>query len=181
LMSVPVLLAANNINAIDPTGGFITGWSADYLLRVTKNGSDTVAFFGRTGEAKRVSAEDKAKMITQLIQDQLAPMKVPEEKLREILHPDDIPDHHPAFSWVAVDRSGRRWVRMSTGDTMTVRFDLFSRDGQWLDQVALANSEWARSAYQTASWSKDHVAVKGESADGRALVRIYRIARKGAP
>jgi hypothetical protein len=179
-MSTPVLLAANNVHAVDPTGGFISGWSADYLLRLTRNGRDTVALFGRTGASKPVSADDKARMITQIIQDRLAPMKVPEAKLREILKADDIPDHHPAFDWIAVDRSGRRWIRMSTGDTMTVRFDLFSREGIWLDQIALANSEWARSAYQTASWSRDHVAVKGEGADGRSLIRIYRIQHQGA-
>lgn len=181
IMSTPVLLAPVNLEAVDPTGGFISGWSGEYLLRVTRNGGDTVALFGRRGDLPTVSAEEKAQLVTRMIKERFAESEVPEATLRASFPVADVPDHHPAFERIDVDRSGRRWIRRSSSDTTAVHFDLFDRDGRWLDEVTVANTGWARQAYQAASWGRDHLALADEDAAGRPLIQIYRITRKEIP
>jgi hypothetical protein len=174
-----VPLRPRGVHAVDPTGGFVTGWSGDYTLVVSANGGDTAMVFRRPFTPEPVTPALKQALVDRVIaefNDQ--EMGVTEAELRTAFDPAAIPDQRPAFEGIWVDREGRRWVRLSSADTTTVQFDLFDREGRWLDQLRLSSTEWPREAWQPTSFSRDRVAVILEGEDGLPVIRIFRIVRK---
>jgi hypothetical protein len=178
-MGVAVPLQARPHHVIDPTGGFVTGWSGDYSLRVTSDGRDTLALFGRPWASIPVSGAEKRRLVDQRIAEMREGNRSgpSEEVLRVAFDPSFIPDTRPAFDFLTVDAAGRRWVRLSATDTALVRFDLFDREGRWLDVVEVPASDWARTLWAPTAWGRNEVAVMLEGEDGRPLVRIHRIVR----
>jgi hypothetical protein len=176
MMSVAVPLQPYAHTAVDPTGGFVTGWSGDYLLRATHDGRDTVMLFGRRWTPEPVTGTDRQTIVDHRIAEMTADGNGPSEAtLRASFDVSMIPDKRPAYDGIAVDAAGRRWVRRTAADTATVQFDLFDHDGRWLDVVAVAAGGWPRSTWASVAWGRDAVAVVLEDAAGRPLVRVYRI------
>jgi hypothetical protein len=174
-----VPLRPRGVHAVDPTGGFVTGWSGEYALVTSSNGSDTSMVFRRPFTPEPVTAALKQAIVDNVIaQFDDQEMGVDEAELRKAFDPAAIPDQRPAFEGIWVDREGRRWVRLSSADTSSARFDLFDRDGRWLDQVTIPANDWPREAWQPTSFSRDRVAVILEGEDGLPLIRIFRIVRK---
>ncbi|MDX2262558.1 MAG: hypothetical protein SFU84_12775 [Gemmatimonadales bacterium] len=173
-MQVP--LQPRDRHAADPMGGFVTGWSGEYLLRFTRNGSDTLRLFGRPMPSGTVTADEKARIVEQRIAENKE--YTPEAVLRASLLASAIPDQRPAYEQLVVDPRGRTWVRLASGDTTQVRFDLFDREGRWLDQLAVQQSGWNREWWQPVSFASDRVAVLLEGEDGRPAILIYRIQRR---
>lgn len=180
-MAVSVPLQPRAHYAIDPTGGFVTGWSADYALRLTSDGRDTMALFGRTFTPEPVTGAEKQRIVEERIgQMREGNRDGPSEAaLRASFDAAMIPDARPAYEVFAIDAAGRRWVRLPSSDTTTVTFDLFDREGRWLDVVEVPAAGWTRTAYAPTAWSRNEVAVILEGDDGRPLVRVYRIVRNG--
>lgn len=178
-MSVVVPLQPRAIHAIDPTGGFVTGYSSDYQLVRTRNGSDTVAIYGRDWAATPVSAAEKASIVDRRVEslrrDNGADLA--ESTIRASLDASLIPDTRPAYEAFWVDREGRTWVRHLLADTTKVQMDLFDAAGRWLDVVELPAEAWTRSAWASVAIGRDEAAVILEGEDGRPLVRVYRIER----
>jgi hypothetical protein len=109
-----VPLRPRGVHAIDPTGGFVTGWSGEYALVASANGGDTAMVFRRPFTAEPVTAAQKADIVEQVIAGfDFNQMGVTEEALRKAFDPTAIPDERPAFEGIWVDREGRRWVRLS--------------------------------------------------------------------
>lgn len=164
---------------IDPTGGVITGWMGEYSLRVSTDGVDTVALFGRTFTPVPVTGAERTALIDARIKQMLSggPSPFDEVALRNAFTPSFIPDTRPAWDDLEIDRTGRRWVRQSLADTTRVGFDLFDRDGRWLDTLSLPSTQWPTSGYPRTAFGRDHIAVQAEGDDGRPLVRIFRIER----
>jgi hypothetical protein len=165
---------------VDPTGSYLTGWSGDYLFRLTRDGRDTVALFGREAEPLAVSAAEKQRLVDQRIAEVREGNRSgpSEAELRAAFDAAAIPDVMPAYEGVAVDAAGRRWVRRTSADTMTVRFDLFDQSGRWLDVVDVPAAGWPRLAWASVAWGMTEAAVTLEGDDGRPLVRVYRIERR---
>jgi hypothetical protein len=178
-MTVPAPMQPINFFAAQPDGSFLTGWSGEYLLRVTRTGRDTVALFGRPFTPARItSAEKRALTDQQIASTRESNGWASEAMLRAAFDPSLVPDTRPAYDMIAVDGASRRWVRLITTDTTGVTFDLFDRDGRWLDIVRVPASGWPRNAYAPIAWGRDHVAVPLEDTNGRPLIRIYRIVRR---
>jgi hypothetical protein len=178
-ITVPTPLQPRNFFAPQPDGMFLTGWSGEYLLRVTRTGRDTVALFGRPFTPSRVTSAEKRALIDQRIASVRESNKwASEAVLRAAFDPSLVPDTRPAYDMVAVDQAGRRWVRLTTTDTTVVTYDLFDRDGRWLDVVRVPGAGWPREANGPIAWGTDRVAVPLEDAAGRPLIRIYRIVRR---
>lgn len=174
-MEMQVPLQPQDVSVVDPTGGFVLGWSGEYQLRATRNGMDTTMLFSRPRPNGTVTAAEKAA----LVEDRISTNKAytPEAVLRASLLPSAIPDERPAYDQLAVDQSGRRWVRLSTSDTTTVRFDLFDRDGRWLDIVSVPQAGWNRQWWHPVSWAKERVAVLVMDEEGRPAIKVYRITK----
>lgn len=179
LFSAPVPMASRPYETVDPTGGFVTGWSGEYLIRRSSDGRDTTALFRRSPTPVVVSDREKRAFVEVTVARMLANgMGVSEAALRRALDPALIPDTRPAFERLYVDRMGRTWVRLSVPDTANVHLDLFDPQGRWLDQVTVAHRQWAETSFTPLAFSRDHVAILGEDDDGLPVVSIYRIERR---
>jgi hypothetical protein len=162
----------------DPTGRLLTGYSGEYSIRETHDGRDTVAIFGRTWTAEPVSADEKQQLVDARIARQTeSPGPVDEATYRRAMDPGMIPNQRPAYSLLHVDRSGRRWVELDNADSLRKRFDVFSREGVWLDSVHVARAAWPAESYAVA-WGRDRLAIPDEDADGRPLIRVFAIRRR---
>lgn len=172
-MEMLVPLQPQDMSVADPVGGFVVGWSGEYQLRATRNGQDTTMLFSRPRPSGSVSAAEKQAIVDERINANK--QYTPEPVLRASLLTSAIPDERPAFDQIAVDRSGRRWVRLSTSDTTTVRFDLFDPNGRWLDIVSVPQSGWNRQWWQPVFWAKERVAVLVMDEEGRPAIKVYHI------
>lgn len=179
MMSMSVPLQPDVYTAVDPTGGLISGYSGEYSLRSSTDGVDTTAIFGRRFEPKSVAAAEKQALVDSRVSASLRPdVPFDEAALRQAFQVSAIPDRRPAWEGLWVDRRGRRWLRLSTGDSTRVSFDLFDREGRWLDTVHVTAETWPTSGYPRTAWGRDHVAVTAEGEDGRPLIRVYGILRR---
>lgn len=180
MMMMPVPFEPRAQFAIEPAGAHLTGWNADYLLRTSRDGRDTVALFGRTATPVAVPASEKTRIVDERVAAirRSNPLGTSEQVLRVAFDPSLIPDHYPAYEGVSADRAGRRWVRLGGPDTTRVAFDVFDAEGRWLDSVSVQAADWTSSAWGPEAWSRAEVAVLIEGADGRPLVRVFSIVRK---
>lgn len=181
-MTVTVPLRPRELQAADPLGAFVTAWSGEYLLRATSDGRDTVALYGRPFSPRSVTASEKQAMVDTRVAEMRAgagPTSVPEQALRAAFVLDFIPDVRPPFERFHLDAAGRTWVQRSYADTSVVEYDLFDTDRRWLDVVRVPGSLWPSSTWTPIAWGRDLVAVPGEDEDGRPLVRVFRIVRRG--
>ena len=173
-MQVP--LQPRDRHAGDPLGGFVTGWSGEYMLRFTQNGPDTTLLFGRPMPEGTVTAAEKELIVEARIADNKE--YTPEAVLRASLLASAIPDQRPAYEQLTVDPKGRTWVRLASADTTQVQFDLFDHDGRWLDVVSVPQSGWNRQWWQPVFWAKERVAVLVLDEEGRPAIKVYRIIRR---
>lgn len=160
----------------DPAGRLLTGWSGEYSIRESRDGRDTVALFGRAWTPEPVAADEKQDLVNEMIRRQLEGNRTgPDEATyRNAYDPSLIPNTRPAYSTIHVDRSGRRWVELALADTSQIAFDVFGRNGRWLDTVRLPRAQWPQTSYRTA-WGRNAVAVAMEDEDGLPLVRVFAI------
>lgn len=165
--------------AIDGRGGFVLGWSGDYLLRRSSNGRDTLALFGRTTPdrpimdeaARRTYAEEAARR-------DAAVEGLPVEQLLAAYDPALLPERPELFDAVWVDRSGRTWVQRPAGSDGAIRLDLFDQEGVLLDEVSLPAGAWPAEPYhRPVAWQRDAVAVVVTTDEGYRLLR-YRVTRR---
>jgi hypothetical protein len=177
-MAVPMQPADHH--AVDPTGGFVTGWNGEYLLRSTRTGRDTLRLFSRPRPVSTVSTEEKARIVDGRVAmaKRFTGGQVPEAALRGVLVASAIPDERPAYDGISVDRAGRTWVRLMSADTTMARFDLFAPDGRWLDVVTVPQRDWTRNSATLASFAKERAGTVVLDGDGRATIRIYKIVRR---
>jgi hypothetical protein len=164
----------------DPRGGFVTGFSSEYMLRRTSNGLDTASVFGRSWTTTSVSADEKAQIVEERVAEvrQTAGSGVAGSAIRAAFDPAMIPDARPAWDAFWVDAGGRTWVRVGTSDTTVVEFDLFYERGRWLDVLRIDAHGWPRSTWASLALGRDRAAVILEGEDGRPLVRVYSIERR---
>ena len=179
-MTMPVPLQPSVQYAVDRAGGFVTGWTGEYSLRTTRDGRDTVSLFGREFSPGAVSAADKSRIVEERIASMRAsdPNGASEAVLRKAFDASLIPATRPAYVAISVDAAGRRWVRLASADTSRVVFDLFDSGGRWLDVVSVAASDWPREAWGSVAWGAERAAVILEGADGRPMVRVFRVSRR---
>jgi hypothetical protein len=171
MMSVPY--QTSDIHGIDPRGSLLSGWNGEYLIRTTSDGRDTLSLFGRSWSPEPVTGAERAAMVEKRIKDQEG-NGVPEDVLRASFKPEYIPDTKPSFNSIETDQAGNRWIRLESGDTLRVHYDVFDPEGRWLGPIGIPASQWS-GRFQRPAWATDKVAVIGEGDDGRPVVRVFRI------
>ncbi len=177
IMSVP--LQPRDVIVADPKGGFITAWNGEYLFRQTRDGSDTVAVFGRAFSPATVTSAEKQAIVDARVESMTSnPGGPPASTLRLSMDPGKIPSVRPPFERFLVDLSGRLWARRSLPDTTTVEFDVFGQEREWLDVVRVPARLWPKEQFTSEAWGTDRVAVPAEDEEGRPVVRVFRIVRK---
>jgi hypothetical protein len=153
-----------------PDGGFVVGWSGEYLFRRSTNGHDTVRVFGRTWSPAPVTDAEKRAITDSMVQewsDGYDPVL-----LRSAFRADEIPSTRPAFEGLAVDQDGNVWVRVGPAPSGGLTYDIFDADGAWLGSVRfpITFSPWGDHHF-----GRDAVVVLTEDEGGRPAVVRYRI------
>ena len=176
MMATGIPAAPRMTSTLDPFGGVLFGYSADYRIVSSRTGRDTVSVFGRTWTAEPVSTAWRHAKVEQMVANQSKYW--PEASLRAAFREDEIPSTFPAFDAIWVDGAGNRWVRLSNGsDTVSTRFDVFDRGGRYLGPVRLQGN---LVAFGTAVWTDHELYLKTESEDGTPAIMRYRIERTPA-
>jgi hypothetical protein len=98
-MSVIVPFQPRAFHVVDRTGGFVTAYSSEYLLRRSSDGRDTVALFGRDWSPTAVSAEEKSRIAEQRVEEMFTSNEgeITKSTLRASFDPSYIPGTRPAF------------------------------------------------------------------------------------
>lgn len=178
-MSMPVPLSPQAYYIIEPRGYVLTGWSAEYSLRVSRSGRDTVAIFGREWTPGSVSGAEKDRVYEEAITRVTAnSQQWDAATARNSFDKSAIPSTRPAYEFFHADEAGRRWVRLSDADTTRVKFDVFDSEGRWLDSLSLPADQWLDAPWGPSDFGPNEVAIATEGEDGRPLIRVFAIRRR---
>ena len=172
MMSMGIPLIAEQQLRVNPAGGFLVGMGDHYEIAETRRGRDTALVFGRTWTATPVSARRRQAIVDSTIKQVSG--SVGEEAARNTIKVGDVPSSAPAFTDIAVDGRGYRWVMIDPGeDTTHTWFDVFDTTGVYLGQVAGPPGlvSWR------ISWKDDALLAYVEDADGEPAVVKYEIRR----
>jgi hypothetical protein len=180
-MAMPVPYAPRDVQQVDPLGGFVTAWTADYLLRASSDGRDSTALFGRPFTPDRVDRAEKQR----LVDDRLAALRadgrdlpVSAATIAASMDAGKIPDVRPPFEYFRVAADGATWVYRTGTDTTERRFDLFGPDRVWRDEVRVRRRDWPSPVFAPTAWGADRVALAFEDEDGRPAIRVFAIRRR---
>jgi hypothetical protein len=172
-MMMPVPLTPRQFSGYNPDGGFLVGWSADYQVAVSPNGSDTSSVFGRSWTPQPVTDERREVEVEATLAN--IGEGYDNAELRKSLNAGDIPATAPAFAALHVDQNGSRWIRLDTGlDTTTTRFDVFNPAGALLGTVAVGSR---LPMYGRMAYGSDEIVVARENIDGIPVLARYRVRR----
>lgn len=178
-LSMPVPFTPQVHWTVDPAGGLLSGWSGEYSIRVSRNGQDSVAVFGRRWTPQRVESAEQNRVYETIVKQlSSAGQGLDEISVRNSFDKAAMPSTRPAYDFIHADDAGRRWVRYSSGDSTRASFDLFDPQGRWLDSVAVPASQWMSQAWAPADFGRDAVAISVEGEDGRPLIRVFAIRRR---
>ncbi|MBX3132575.1 MAG: hypothetical protein KF689_04175 [Gemmatimonadaceae bacterium] len=108
-MSMPVPLSPQAHYLIEPRGYVLSGWSAEYSLRVSRNGRDTVAVYGRQWTPGSVTSAERDR----LYEEAVARVASSGERwdaatIRNSFDKAAIPSARPAYEFLHSDEAGRR-------------------------------------------------------------------------
>ena len=176
MMSTGIPAAPRMVSTLDPFGGVLFGYSADYRIISSATGRDTVAVFGRAWTAEPVSAAWRHSTVEEMIARQ--GKYWPEASLRSAFRESEIPATFPAFDAIWVDGAGNRWVRLSNAASSAgTRLDVFDGSGRYLGPVHFARP---LGAYDPVVWTDHELYLTSESEDGTPSIMRYRIERTPA-
>jgi hypothetical protein len=156
-----------------PDHRVVTGFSDRYQLAVTtRNGTDTVALFGRAWTPAEVPEAMRHAEIEGMVAGNK--LYINETVLRNAFVYSDIPATAPAFDWMGTDGRGDLWIRTPVpADSTRSLFDVFDPQFRWLGQVS--GSHYLR------TWGMgitgDRIYGYGEDEEGNPVVVVYKIVR----
>jgi len=178
-MSMPVPMTPQAHYVVEPRGGLLTGWSGEYSIRVSRDGQDSVAVFGRQWSPVAIDAAERDRLHEAAVRGVTQNnSRWDEVSVRESFDRSLIPSSRPAFEFLHADEAGRRWVRLSQGDTTRVAFDVFDAEGRWLDSLSVTRQLWIGSSFGPTDFGAREVAIATEGEDGRPLIRVFAIRRR---
>ncbi len=130
---------------------------------VSRTGTDTLRVFGRTGAV--------ARPLERRIADSVFDKEMERPEFRGIAKRSDIPDLLPLWVTIDEDPDGNIWVWRTPDTDSTSRYDVYSRDGRYLGEVA---APWGKARFW---WGPDRVVVYSEDTDGQPQMALYRVSR----
>jgi len=173
MMSTSVPLAAGTVWALDPAGGAIAAWNADYRFIVSHTGMDTVQLVSLEADRQPVSDQRRQQIRDSMVT--LHAKQFGDQAVGDAFKVADIPSVAPMFDAIEVDGRRYRWIRRGDGGMRaTARFDVFDSTGAYLGAVPVPadfGSSWS------SVWGEDLMATSTEDADGLPVVVVYRIER----
>jgi len=174
MMMMVVPLSPAEAWDLDPDGGAVVAWSADYRFLATRDGRDTTQVVELARSPARVP-EERRKHIRDSVVENVG--KRFDRKAREdAFKLSDIPYTAPYFESIQVDGRRGRWLRPDDGGNRAgARFDVFDSTGAYLGAVPVPREFGG--AWRTI-WGVDRVATVAEDVDGLPVVIVYGIERR---
>ncbi len=172
MMSTSVPLAPGLERAVNPAGGFLSGYSERYEIAQSPHGQDTSLIFGRTWSPTPISTQRRQAIVDSSIHE--IAQSWGEDAARDQVKLSDVPTSAPAFTSIAVDGEGNHWIMVDQGDDSTHSwFDVFDSSGAYLGKVAgpAGVVSWRM------IWSGDEMLAYIEGAEGQPAVVKYAIQR----
>ncbi len=155
--------------ALHPMGGFVQGWTGEYLILRSPRGEDTTMVLTRAWTPEPIPEATRQRAVEEMVTN--AKDMVGEAAARETAKLGDVPTSAPAYQSLRVDLDGNIWARHLVGsDSTRTRYDIFSPDGAWLGPVTVpvAVPEWGGQFF-----GRKTIYSVVEDADGRpAIVRV---------
>ena len=138
-----------------------------FELFATRTGRDTVRIFGRSD----VTPVRLPAAFVDTTMEQLTRMQ---PLLKAVARRSDFPVNYPLWNAMAVDDKGFLWMSLGVRGRTPVALNVFAPDGRYLGYLP----SWFDRVDQ-ASFAGEHIAYIGYDRDRRAVLRIYRIDRRG--
>ena len=169
MMGIP--LAPDATWALDPAGGAVVGWTADYRFVTTRSGLDTSQVVELARTPVTVAEERRVRIRDSMVDD--FGKQFDRKAVEDAFKLSDIPSTAPYFESIQVDGRRNRWLRPDDGGSpASARFDVFDSTGAYLGAVpvpGIFGSSWRT------VWGMDRVATVAEDADGLPVVVVYGI------
>ena len=124
-------MSPNPMVLVDPSGGFWTTTGAGYSLTYRGEGGDTLLTVDVAIIPDSVTSADRRSFIDGVLRSSPDDVRVAEE-IAALM-----PAVKPAVDHILLDDEGRLWVRRRLDEDRVTRYDVFSREGEFLDVVLL--------------------------------------------
>ena len=148
-------------------GMLLSGNTSTYTIVVRRGYRDTLRIIeAQAPTLVRTDAERDA-MLEQAISAQGPRWR---DALRAVANVAQIPRERSRWSALATDREHRIWVGLPGDSASVAILDVFSPDGVLLGKVPAPHPR-----ILDGYWTRTHVYLIDADADGRALIRVYRI------
>jgi len=153
-------------HALHPEGGIVYGWSGNYEIVYSKEGSDSARVFGRAWAPDPVTAERRMAEVESRIRANTGSWG--EANVRSAFKVEDLPETLPAYENLRVDPAGRIWVRRwAVSDTTRTDFDVFDSAGAFLGPVT---APFKINPWSNQGWTREGLVTIIEDEEGRPTV-----------
>ncbi|MEO5799650.1 MAG: hypothetical protein ABIZ70_01530 [Gemmatimonadales bacterium] len=166
IMSAPMQPGTSFEPRID--GMILSGNSDAYRFALMKNGKDTVRIFEASAPILPISAAMRDTLFNNATTHPDADIQ---KALRASAKKEYIPDNWLPWTHMSLDREGRLWVALPSANAEVGKLQVFDRDGKLLGDVPAPN----RKMFKNSAWGGDRLAVLDEDADGRPLIKSFRL------
>ena len=150
-----------------PDGTLMYGTADRFEFVVTRNGRDTTRIFGRSD---RPPVPIAAGFIDTIMTD----MTRGQPLLQQVIKRSDFPTNFPIWNSATVDEKGYVWVSVGLSGRTPNSIAIFGPDGRYLGMAPLW---WQR--IDQMSFGADRMAYVWFDKDRRAVLRIYKVDRRG--
>lgn len=172
-MMLGIPLAPDATWAIDPAGGAVVGWTAEYRFVATRTGQDTVQVVELARSPVTVPDARREQIRDSMVNDYAR--QFDRKAVEDAFKLSGIPSTAPYYESIQVDGRRNRWLRPDDGgNRANARFDVFDSTGAYLGAVpvpATFGNSWGT------VWGTDRVATATEDDDGLPVVVVYRVER----
>ena len=173
--SVTIPFTPRQLFAWDPSGGYVSGWSATFRLFRSTRGTDSSQVVSQRASSRRIPDELRRAQADSAIASLTA--MVGPQVAGNAVRLSDVPTDAPAFTRLLIDEQGNIWARQLVGaERGKTAFRVFAPNGTDLGEAILPAQvpDWGGVAFGAGT-----IFVRTEDADGQPVVLRIRVARAG--
>ena len=145
----------------------VIGNTGQYRLAIRREYDDTVRVFEATAPQLVLTEAERDSVFTTSIDNEPEAWR---EAIRGVARADQIPGNRPLWTSVASDRENRIWVSLPGPGADVASLDVFSPEGVLLGKVPAP-----RPGILDAFWTRDRAYLRDLDADGRPIIRVFRL------
>ena len=133
-----------------------------------RNGKDTAEVFEADAPRNPMSESARDSAFEAAVSQQPEQWRA---ALRKSAKKDDLPTVWPAWTHIASDHRGHLWVSLPGERGEVTRVVVFGTDGRLLGDVPPPSPKM----FDLPAWNRDGLAFLDEDADGRTVIRVFRL------